>query len=40
MPLNDLQRELCSTSTWDFSDLRVRFVSGRRGAAFPMVEET
>ncbi len=27
MPLNDFQQELCSTSTWDFSDLRALFVN-------------
>jgi multimeric flavodoxin WrbA len=27
MPLNDFQQELCSTSTWDFTDLRALFVN-------------
>src|SRR3954447_22434296 len=27
MQLNDFQQELCSTSTWDFSDLRALFVN-------------
>ena len=27
MPLNDFQQELCSTSTWHFSDLRALFVN-------------
>jgi len=27
MPLNDFQKELCSTSAWDFSDLRALFVN-------------
>jgi multimeric flavodoxin WrbA len=27
MPLNDFQKELCSTSTWDFSDLKAVYVN-------------
>src|SRR3954447_23079297 len=27
MQLNDFQQELCSTSTWDFSDLRALYVN-------------
>ncbi len=27
MPLNDFQQELCTTSTWDFSELRALFVN-------------
>jgi multimeric flavodoxin WrbA len=27
MPLNDFQQELCTTSTWDFTDLRALFVN-------------
>ena len=27
MPLNDFQQELCSTSTWDFTDLRALYVN-------------
>src|SRR5262249_8505582 len=27
MPLNAFQQELCTTSTWDFSDLRALFVN-------------
>lgn len=27
MPLNDFQQELCSTSRWDFTDLRALFVN-------------
>ena len=27
MPLNDFQQELCTTSTWDFTDLRALYVN-------------
>ncbi len=27
MPLNDYQQELCTTSTWDFADLRALYVN-------------
>ncbi len=27
MPLSDFQRDLCSTSTWDFTDLRALYVN-------------
>ena len=27
MPLNEYQQELCTTSTWDFTDLRALYVN-------------
>ncbi len=27
MPLNEFQQELCSTSRWDFTDLRALFIN-------------